>query len=198
MFLLVGLGNPGLKYQYTKHNFGFLLADQIVQNYQLLIVGNKFGGQVFSGAIDGNKVLLINPQEYMNNSGDAVLSAASFHKILPEKIIVLHDDLDLALGRVKAKIGGGHAGHNGLRDIDDKIGKDYIRIRLGIGRPENKEYEIADYVLSKFSGEELKIVAEVNKKICSLLPLALKGRLDEFMNQFANPQIPATACQTPQ
>ena len=184
MFLLVGLGNPGLKYQDTKHNFGFLLADQIVQNYHLEPVGNKFNGQVFVGSVDSNKVLLIKPQEYMNNSGTSVLAAASCYKIAPEKIIVFHDDLDLGLGRIKAKIGGGNAGHNGLKDIDEKIGKNYVRARLGIGRPENVEYEISDYVLSKFSNDELKMVKKINQKICSILPVILQGRLNEFMNQF--------------
>ncbi len=186
MFLLIGLGNPGLKYQYTKHNFGFLLADQIAEYFKLEPLGNKFGGQIFSGIIANQKVLLIKPQEYMNNSGAATLANASFYKIPPEKIIVFHDDLDLELGRIKAKIGGGNAGHNGLKDIDNKIGKNYVRIRLGIGRPENKEYEIADYVLSKFSNEELKTVEIINQKITKILPIILDGKLEEFMNQFSN------------
>ncbi|MES2677373.1 MAG: aminoacyl-tRNA hydrolase [Pseudomonadota bacterium] len=185
MFLLVGLGNPGSKYQYTKHNFGFLLADQIAESFKLEALGNKFGGQFFSGTISNQKVLLVKPQEYMNNSGDAVLASAAFYKIPPEKIIVFHDDLDLQLGRIKAKIGGGNAGHNGLKDIDDKIGKNYVRVRLGIGRPENKEYEIADYVLSKFNNDELKNVAIINQKIIKILPIILEGKLEEFMNQFA-------------
>ncbi len=186
MFLLVGLGNPGSKYQSTKHNFGFLLADKIVENFKLETLGNKFGGQLFSGTISNQKVLLIKPQDYMNNSGAAVLSSCAFYKIPPEKIIVFHDDLDLELGRIKAKIGGGNAGHNGLKDIDDKIGKNYVRVRLGIGRPENKEYEIADYVLSKFSNDELKTVEIINQKIVKILPIILDGKLEEFMNQFSN------------
>ncbi len=186
MFLLVGLGNPGSKYQYTKHNFGFLLADQIIENFKLTTLGNKFGRQILSGIISNQKVLLIKPQDYMNNSGEAVLSTATFYKIPPEKIIVFHDDLDLKLGRIKAKIGGGNAGHNGLKDIDDKIGKNYVRIRLGIGRPENKEYEIADYVLSKFSNEELRTTEIINQKITKILPIILDGNLEEFMNQFLN------------
>ena len=186
MFLLVGLGNPGSKYQYTKHNFGFLLADQIIENFKLTTLGNKFGRQILSGIISNQKVLLIKPQDYMNNSGEAVLSTATFYKIPPEKIIVFHDDLDLKLGRIKAKIGGGNAGHNGLKDIDDKIGKNYVRIRLGIGRPENKEYEIADYVLSKFSNAELKTTEIINQKITKILPIILDGNLEEFMNQFSN------------
>ena len=177
MFLLVGLGNPGSKYQYTKHNFGFLLADQIIENFKLTTLGNKFGRQILSGIISNQKVLLIKPQDYMNNSGEAVLSTATFYKIPPEKIIVFHDDLDLKLGRIKAKIGGGNAGQNGLKDIDDKIGKNYVRIRLGIGRPENKEYENADYVLSKFSNEELRTPEIINQKITKIFPSKIIGKI---------------------
>jgi len=184
MLLLVGLGNPGSKYQYTKHNFGFLLADKIVETFKLESSKNKFG-QFFSGEILNHKILLIKPQDYMNNSGAMVLESASFYKIPSDKIIVFHDDLDLNLGRIKAKIGGGNAGHNGLKDIDDKIGKNYLRIRLGIGRPENKEYEMADYVLGKFSDEELKSADIVNQKFAKILPIILDGKLEEFMNQFS-------------
>jgi PTH1 family peptidyl-tRNA hydrolase len=186
MFLIIGLGNPGLKYQNTKHNFGFLLADQIVENYQLQPQGIKFGGQVFAGKIINQKIILVKPQEYMNNSGSSVLEAAQFYKIPVDNIIVLHDDLDLALGRIKAKIGGGNGGHNGLKDIDEKIGKNYYRVRLGIGRPENLDYEISDYVLSKFSKEDLEIVKTVNDKICKMFPLILENNLPEFLNQFSN------------
>ncbi len=185
MFLIVGLGNPGLKYQNTKHNFGFLLADQIVENYQLEPQGVKFGGQFFVGKIADKKIILIKPQEYMNNSGSSVLEAVQFYKIPPSNIIVLHDDLDLALGRIKAKIGGGNGGHNGLKDIDDKIDKNYFRIRLGIGRPENLDYEIADYVLGKFTKDEFEIVRKVNEKICKIFPLILENNLPEFLNKFS-------------
>ncbi len=185
MFLIVGLGNPGLKYHYTKHNFGFLLADQIVEHYQLESQGIKFGAQVFVGKIADKKVTLIKPQDYMNNSGLAALQVSQFYKILPENIIALHDDLDLALGRIKAKIGGGNGGHNGLRDIDEKLGKNYCRIRLGIGRPENQDYEISDYVLSKFSKDELENVQKVNQKICKILPIILDKNLPEFLNKFS-------------
>ncbi len=198
MFLLVGLGNPGLKYQHTKHNFGFLLVDQIADEFKFEAMGNKFGGKIFNGKIADQKIILLKPEEYMNNSGSAVLGCASFYKIAPEKIIVFHDDLDLEFGRMKAKIGGGHAGHNGLRDIDEKIGKDYLRIRLGIGRPQNADYEISDYVLSKFNTEELKAVEKINQRIIKILPTILEGKLNEFMNQFSTPQTPASAPKVPQ
>lgn len=185
MFLVVGLGNPGTKYQYTKHNFGFLLADRIVEDFKFESLGNKFGGELFSGKISDKKILILKPQEYMNCSGSAVLACTSFYKIPPKNIIVLHDDLDLNFGRIKAKIGGGHAGHNGLRDIDEKIGKEYVRIRLGIGRPQNAEYEISDYVLSKFNKEELEILEKINQKIIKIFPLILEEKLNDFMTEFS-------------
>ena len=186
MFLIVGLGNPGSQYQHTKHNLGFISIDQIVQNFQLEALGKKFGGQVFLGKIFDQKIIAMKPQEYMNNSGSAILSISSFYKIIPERIIVFHDDLDLELGRVKVKVGGGNAGHNGLKDIDSKIGKNYLRVRLGIGRPINKEFEISDYVLGKFSNEEMEIVQKVNQKIIKIFSLILDGKSEEFMNKFSN------------
>jgi PTH1 family peptidyl-tRNA hydrolase len=184
MFLIVGLGNPGLKYENTKHNFGFLLADEIVKQFSLENLGNKFNAQFFSGKISDHKVFLIKPQEYMNLSGSAVLSFATFYKIPLENIIVLHDDLDLDFGRIKTKIGGGNAGHNGLKDIDARLGKSYTRIRLGIGRPENPEYEISDFVLSKFNNDELKKIDEINHKITKNFVKILEGKLDEFVNDY--------------
>lgn len=185
MFLIVGLGNPVIKYKNTKHNFGFLLADQICADFKFESLGNKFGGEILSGLINDQKCLILKPMEYMNCSGASILSCSSFYKIPKDKIIVLHDDLDLEFGRIKAKIGGGHAGHNGLRDIDEKIGKEYTRIRLGIGRPENPAYEISDYVLSKFSEKELEEIEKINHKIIKNLPLVLEGKLSEFMNQLS-------------
>ncbi len=193
MFLIAGLGNPGLKYHNTKHNFGFILADAIINSYNLQPQGIKFNSQIFSGNVViqageqnfNEKVILVKPQDYINCSGVAVLLACQFYKITSEQVIVLHDDLDLELGKVKAKIGGGNGGHNGLKDIDAKIGQNYYRIRLGIGRPENPEYQIADYVLSKFNQEELKKVADINQKICQNFNLVLQKNLVSFLNKIA-------------
>lgn len=189
MFLLVGLGNAGKEYQNTKHNFGFLLADQIIQDYTLVDQGKKFDSQLFSGLIDNQKVILIKPQNFMNLSGGSLLKVVSFYNLPLASIIVFHDDLDLPLGKVKIKLGGGDAGHNGVKDINRVVGKDYLRIRLGIGRPENPAYEIADYVLSKFSSEELKNVANINIKVAQLLPLILQRKYDDFANQLHNSRI---------
>jgi peptidyl-tRNA hydrolase, PTH1 family len=184
MHLLVGLGNVGREYQATRHNFGFLTLDQVLADYNFCEQSKKFKSEVFSGEIAGKKIIALKPQTFMNLSGLAVVEAAAFYKVSPESILVLHDDVDLALGKIKVKIGGGHAGHNGLRSIDEAIGKNYMRLRLGVGRPENKEFETADYVLGKFSKEEIKIVDETNKKISKLIAELLEGRADMFLNKF--------------
>jgi len=173
MILIAGLGNPGSKYQLTRHNFGFLLADAVINHHNLEespTLGKKFNAEIFTGVIKNNansnqKIILAKPQTFMNLSGSSIQKICNFYKIPPEKVIILHDDLDLELGRTKTKIGGGNAGHNGLKDIDAKIGKNYWRIRLGIGRPENSDYEISDYVLGKFNTKERQILEEINDEI---------------------------------
>lgn len=184
MHLLVGLGNFGREYEMTRHNFGFLLLDQIVEDYGLQAQSKKFKSEVFTGEIDGEKVIALKPQTYMNLSGISVLQAASFYKIEPKNILVFHDDLDLAFGKIKVKIGGGSAGHNGLKSIDEMLGKEYMRLRLGIGRPENKEFETADYVLGKFSKLEIEQVKKINEKISDLLSELFEGKMDGFLNKF--------------
>lgn len=183
-FLIVGLGNPGDKYKNTKHNFGFQLSHQIINDYNLSLKANKASYELFSGRIGGFDVFVLNPLKYMNLSGSPVLEIKNFYKIDLANIIVLHDDLDLKFCRIKFKLGGGNGGHNGLKDIDKFIGKDYYRLRLGIGRPEHKDYDIADYVLSNFNKEELVQIEDINKKISNLLPLLFSEDKNAFINKF--------------
>ena len=184
MHLLVGLGNYSKKYLGTRHNFGFMLADQIIADYGFKADGNKFNSEFFSGEIDHKKIIILKPQTFMNLSGLAVLACLSFYKINRENLIIFHDDLDLDLGRIKIKIAGGNAGHNGLKSIDESIGNQYLRIRLGISRPSNPEYNISDYVLGKFSNDDLKIVENVNKKISQQFSFILDNKYDYFLNNF--------------
>jgi len=184
MHLIVGLGNIGREYEKTRHNFGFLLLDQIIEDYGFSAQSKNFKSEIFTGEIDGNKVVSIKPQTFMNRSGIAVSQIASFYKIETKNIIVLHDDLDLELGRVKVKVGGGNGGHNGLKSIDEMVGKNYLRVRLGIGRPQNAEFATSDFVLGKFSLEEMQKVGKVNERISDLAGELLEGRLDGFMNKF--------------
>lgn len=151
MHLIVGLGNIGDKYQLTRHNVGFLVIDEITKS---LTTSNINKANFQADVLKSGYNLFIKPKTYMNHSGDSVVSIKDYYKIDIENIIVIHDDLDLPFGTVKFKVGGGHGGHNGLRSIDSHIGKDYIRVRIGIGKPENKA-DVANYVLSNFSKEEL-------------------------------------------
>lgn len=184
MYLIVGLGNIGREYEKTRHNFGFLLLNQIVEDYGFSAQSKNFKSEIFIGEIDGNKIIAIKPQTFMNRSGISVSQIANFYKIETKNIIVLHDDLDLELGRIKVKIGGGNAGHNGLRSIDEMLGKNYLRVRLGIGRPQNSEFATSDYVLGKFSLAELIKVQKVNEKISDLVCELLDGEIEAFMNKF--------------
>lgn len=184
MHLIIGLGNVGAKYEKTRHNFGFLLLDKIIATHGFEAKGEKFNSDIFVGEIAGIKTFAIKPKTFMNLSGNAAIDVMQFYKIPLQNILVLHDDVDLAFGKIKFKIGGGSGGHNGLKSLDERIGQDYMRLRLGIGRPENKEYETADYVLGKFSEDEMKEIDAINKKISADVDLLLKGKSSDFLNRF--------------
>jgi PTH1 family peptidyl-tRNA hydrolase len=157
MYLIVGLGNIGEKYQLTRHNIGFLVIDEMTKNLSTSNVNNP---NFQSTLLKSGYNLFAKPTTYMNNSGVAVHAIKEYYKIDIENIIVIHDDLDLPFGTVKFKIGGGHGGHNGLRSLDSHIGKEYIRVRIGIGKPADKN-DVANYVLSNFSKEELNKLQDI-------------------------------------
>ncbi len=177
MILLVGLGNIGKEYEKTRHNFGFLAIDEIVKSFNFQGPNEKFSSDFFQGEISSKKIIAIKPKTYMNLSGIAVLQALSFYKIMPENIIVFHDDLDIKFGEIRIKQGGGNAGHNGLKSIDEKIGANYHRFRLGINRPENKEYEVSDFVLSNFSTEQFQEIPKITQKILEILPDFIQNKI---------------------
>ena len=180
MFLLVGLGNFGNKYALTRHNYGFLVLDKIIQHYNLQHNNIKFKADFFIGNILTHKIIAIKPQTYMNLSGEAVLATANFYKIKPENVLVMHDDLDLLLGKIKYKNGGGSAGHNGLKSIDQLFANNYFRIRLGIGKPQQQD--VSSFVLSNFSSQELLLVDELAKKIAVNIGYLLNNQQDKFFN----------------
>lgn len=162
MWLIAGLGNPGSEYAATRHNIGFMAVDRLAAgggNFS-----NKFQSEVALTTLGEEKCILLKPQTYMNNSGRAVQAAMAFYKVPPTQLIVLHDELDLPLGKLRIKLGGGANGHNGIKDIDAAIGPDYWRIRLGIGHPGDKA-RVHDHVLNRFSAEER---TEVDKMIAAL------------------------------
>jgi len=165
MKLLVGLGNPEQKYLKNRHNIGFIATDKIAEYYKLSSKRKAFKGVLQEGIICGEKILLLQPQTYMNNSGLSVQAAKKFYKIDINDIYVFHDELDIPIGHVKFKTGGGSAGHNGLKSIINCIGKDFIRIRIGINHPGDKNL-VSNYVLSNFNENEL---SHINIKLNDLI-----------------------------
>ncbi len=152
MLLLVGLGNPGSEHRRQRHNVGFMAIDAIAERHNFLPFKKRFQGEVAEGVLNGTKTLLLKPQTYMNLSGKSVGEAAHFYKLPPAQVVVAHDELDLAAGKIRMKTGGGHAGHNGLRSIDAAIGPNYRRLRIGIGHP-GKDL-VLGYVLQNFHADE--------------------------------------------
>jgi len=160
MKLIVGLGNPGKKYEKNRHNVGFLAVDYLIQKRNARKINSSFKGDLYKTS----DFLLLKPSTFMNLSGESVVLVKNYYKIDNEDIIVIHDDIDLKLGALKFKRGGGHGGHNGLKSIDKHIGNDYYRIRIGVGRPKSKE-EVIDFVLSDFKEEELECIYPLFEKI---------------------------------
>jgi PTH1 family peptidyl-tRNA hydrolase len=185
MWLWVGLGNPGDKYEYNRHNIGFLAVDAIADTYGFPAYKKKFQGLMAEGHIEGEKVILLKPQTYMNNSGQSVGEAAKFYKIPLDRIAVFHDELDLGAGKIRTKKGGGNAGHNGLRSMDIHLNSnDYWRIRLGIGHPGDKAM-VHNHVLSNFSKDELIWLKSLIEAVADHAPLMVQGKDNEFMSKVA-------------
>ena len=192
MRLIVGLGNPGPRYERNRHNIGFMAVDAIVRRHRLSPSRAKFSAELAEGTVGGEKVLALKPQTFMNDSGRSVLGAASFYKIPPADIIVIHDEVDLAPGKLRVKRGGGAAGHNGLRSIDAHLGNDYWRVRLGIGHPGIKEL-VPHFVLQNFLRDEEAWVAPLVDAVAEAIPLLVEGNDQGFMNRVAlilNPPRP--------
>jgi len=178
--LFVGLGNPGTEYEGTRHNAGFWWVDALARELKLQLTMDKgYHGLVARGNVHGRPVWLLEPQTYMNVSGRSVAALARFFKIAPEEILVVHDELDVAPGQAKLKQGGGHAGHNGLRDIHAQLGSgDYWRLRLGIGHPGVKS-EVADWVLRKPAPEQREAILECIARTLKAVPALLAGEMDK-------------------
>jgi peptidyl-tRNA hydrolase, PTH1 family len=182
--LLVGLGNPGARYERNRHNIGFMAVDALVRRHGFGAFRSKFQSAIGEGTIAGERVYVQKPQTYMNLSGDAVGEAARFYKVAPDEIAVIHDEIDLAPGKLKVKRGGGSAGHNGLRSIDDAIGEDFWRVRLGVGHPGVKELVHA-YVLQNFDAEEMVWVTPLVDAVAEALPQLIKDDAPGFMTKVA-------------
>lgn len=179
----MGLGNPGLDYVTTRHNVGFWFIDMLADKFKFsLRMEGKFFAEVGKFRFEDNDVWLLKPQTFMNLSGKSVLALASFYKILPNEILVVHDELDFAPGIAKLKLGGGAGGHNGLRSIESVIGKDTWRLRIGIGHPGDKN-KVVSFVLKKpLKDEELEIVNAMDKAL-TIIPSILSGEQNVAMKQ---------------
>lgn len=189
MLLIAGLGNPGPKYERNRHNIGFMAVDEVVRRHSFGVWRARYQSMVAEGNIAGQKVLVIKPMTYMNESGRAVGAALRFFKMDPSQVIVIYDELDLKAGKIRVKQGGGHAGHNGLRSIDAHIGNGFWRVRVGIGHPGDKA-RVHGYVLSDFAKAEQPMVERITGAISAHIPLLVEGDEGGFMSRTAHGIFP--------
>ncbi len=183
MFLLVGLGNPGSEYEKTRHNAGFMAVDNICRHYHINVEKkNKFFAWYGEGQVNQEKVIIIKPTTYMNRSGMAVQTVAQYYKIPLAHIIVFHDELALKTAKLRVKTGGSAGGHNGLKDIDHHLGQDYVRVRIGIDHPGDKN-EVSHYVLRPFLKQEFEEIELLTCHMAEQLPLLLESKHDLFMTK---------------
>ena len=182
MLLLVGLGNPGPDSSNNRHNIGYKIIDAINLHFKLSKQKPKFKGLLTTGNIESKKVYAIKPLTFMNNSGTAVKELIDYFKIDAKNVIVFHDDMDIDFGKVKAKFGGSSAGHNGIESIDKLIGKDYSRVRVGIGHPKNKR-TVNKHVLEDFKDNEVERIEEITQKIVELIPTLIEKKMDLFSSK---------------
>ena len=176
MTLIVGLGNPDSKYKNNRHNVGFMVIDKLINDHNFTHINKaNFRGELYKS----RDILFLKPHTYMNLSGESVRAVCDYYK--PERVIVIHDDLDLPFGTLRYKIGGGHGGHNGLRSIDSHVGKEYIRVRIGIGKPDNKG-DVANFVLSDFPKSQKDILEE----ILEVSTKATKGLINEELSTISS------------
>lgn len=184
MIIIAGLGNPGAKYRDNRHNIGFMAVDAIHRRHSFAPWSKKFKAEIAEGEIAGEKVLLMKPQTFMNLSGESVGEAMRFYKLGPGDIVAVHDELDLLPGKVRIKIGGGHGGHNGLKSLDAHCGKDYRRLRLGIGHPGDKD-RVHGHVLGDFAKADQVWLDPLLDAIADHADMLVKGDDGKLMNKLA-------------
>jgi len=182
MRLVAGLGNPGEEYAATRHNVGFAVADRLAERWRANAWSRKFRGLVASAEVDGERRLLLKPQTYMNLSGESIQAACAFYRIEPVAVVVVHDDIDFELGRIQVKFGGGHGGHKGLGSTIAHIGRDFARVRLGVGRPARRG--VVEHVLGGFGRAEQPIVAEMIERAADAVETILNDGVTAAQNAF--------------
>lgn len=184
-WLVVGLGNPGKEYENTRHNAGFIAISLLAEKCGVRINKSKFKSLIAETTISDNRVLLMMPQTYMNNSGEAVAEAANFYKIPPERILVFSDDISLDVAKTRVRRKGSHGGQKGLKSIGEHLGStDFPRVKLGVGQKPHPQYDLAAWVLSNFSADERKLMNEAAEHAVDACRLILSGKTDEAMNRF--------------
>lgn len=183
MVLVVGLGNPGRKYEQTRHNAGFCVVDRLGARAGVEVERKQLGALVAPARVGGQSAVLAKPQSFMNRSGQPVASLRGYYKATNADVVVIHDDLDIPFGDVRVKVGGGHGGHNGLRDLNRALGADYIRVRFGVGRPP-QGWDAADYVLGKWTTQESAELDSVVDRAADAVDLILAEGVSAAMTQF--------------
>ena len=185
MLLFVGLGNPTADSENNRHNVGFKIIDSINKKFSLSKQKPKFKGLLTTGNIENQKIYAIKPLTFMNNSGVCIRELIEYFKIDSQDVIVFHDDLDVEFGKIKVKFGGSNAGHNGIASIDKFIGKDYSRVRIGIGKPKGK-IDTSDYVLQNFDEDEVVGIDKISNNITESISILVKKNLDLFSSTVNN------------
>lgn len=184
MILIAGLGNPGTKYAKTRHNLGFRVADLLLERWGFERYDGRFEGDLAKGRAGGTHVVLLKPQTFMNLSGTSVAACARFHKIAADRVWTIHDDLDLPLGRLRIRVGGGAGGHNGVKSVIERLGTpEFARFRMGIGRPAS-QIPIEDYVVQPFGAEEREAAQALVERTADAIETALKDGLTRAMNLY--------------
>ena len=185
MYLIVGLGNPGKQYDMTRHNIGFHTIDYIADKYGAKLTKLKFKAVYGEATISGEKVYLVKPQTYMNLSGDSVGEMAQFYKIPPENIIVINDDISLDVGRIRVRPKGSAGGHNGLKSIIYRLNSDtFPRVEMGVGAPKHEDYDLADFVLGRFTKEEIPVMEDAIVKAEKAVAEIIKNGVQSAMNKY--------------
>ena len=184
-YMIVGLGNPGKQYEITRHNVGFITIDLMSEKYGIKVIKLIFKSLMGDVRIGGKRCLVLKPQTFMNLSGEAVRDAAQFYKIAPENIIVIFDDISLDPGKLRIRRKGSHGGHNGMKNIIYHLNNDNIpRIKMGVGAKPNPEYDLADWVLSRFSKKEAEEIKKAAENAIDAVELMVKGDIDKAMSDF--------------
>lgn len=184
-FIVVGLGNPGNKYTYTRHNSGFLCIDMLAEKLNFRVDRLKFKSLIADTTINGHRCIVMKPQTYMNNSGEAIRECANFYKIKPENVIVIYDDISLDVGKLRIRRKGTDGGHNGIKSIIYHLNNDqFPRIKVGCGKKPHPDYDLADWVLSEFKKDEQKALLPALENACKAIELLLDNQIDKAMNLY--------------